>query len=174
MSIPKIDKNYETILYLIDKLNSTYKELNRPVGKTILQKFIYLLSRERIIKYEFNMYYYGPYSEKVDLDLEYLKDLRYITIDKNYDVGYNIRIDEKVRENLKLKALSKEQKAKVDSLVKNFKEFNAKRLSVIAAAYFIKDKSDKEGDELISDVHFVKPQFSRHDIKKMLEDVKII
>jgi len=62
-------KNSGLLGYLVKSLKQKYPD--RQIGKTVIQKMMYLLSRNGIMDFEFSMYHYGPYSSEVAGELNF-------------------------------------------------------------------------------------------------------
>ena len=73
------------------------KKVNREVGKTFIQKSIYLL-QERLkenLDYDYKLHFYGPFSQELANDIDTLEDLGLISVDYDPEgYGYRIRITE--------------------------------------------------------------------------------
>jgi uncharacterized protein YwgA len=55
--------------YLVKRLNEDNPD--KQIGKTIVQKMMYLLSRKNIARFDFSMYHYGPYSSELSGEMSF-------------------------------------------------------------------------------------------------------
>lgn len=154
-------KNQAMISYVVKKLQERNEE--KQVGKTIVQKFFYLLTREGVSNYRYSLYHYGPYSSEVSNDLDYANNLALVTIVWEDDKGYFIKATDKEREYEGL--LQEEEKAKIDQLVEQFADFKAIDLSILATGLFLGDNYKISDEGIPKAVHEVKPNFSRQYIE---------
>ena len=49
------------LVYLVDKL----EDVSPQVGKTVVQKMMFLLDKKGVVNYDYSLYHYGPYSPAV-------------------------------------------------------------------------------------------------------------
>src|SRR5208337_4905359 len=59
-------ENPALVGYLVKKLR---QQSRQQIGKTKIQKIVYLLTRKNIVDFDYSMHYYGPYSPKVAEEL---------------------------------------------------------------------------------------------------------
>ena len=88
---------------------------DRQIGKTVIQKMMYLLSRNGIMDFEFSMYHYGPYSSEVAGELNFAERSGIVEISWVDEKGYYIKPTNNVEEFSSL--LDDEEKHSVYSLV---------------------------------------------------------
>jgi len=164
-----IFKETALIYYLIKKINE--KNPSKQIGKTIVQKLVYLLTTEGIGEFDYSMYHYGPYSAEVSSELDLAKDIGAVEIEWVPSKGYFIRPKEiKSKENKLLEELlSDEEKQKISSIVEKYSDFNAIELSIIATALFVRANFSVESDEkLVEIVSSIKKQYKKEQIKDFL------
>jgi len=155
--------------FLVKKL----KEKHRKVGKTIVQKMMYLLTREKIVDFKYTMYHYGPYSFEVAGELNFAKDTGIVDIqwdemDGYYDITPGSKLND--FENL----IEEKEKKAIEKIVEDFGRFNAIEISIIATALFIKDNFKVPNKELAEKVKKLKPEHKDEYIKHILYRAKII
>jgi uncharacterized protein YwgA len=166
-----ITKGPAIISYLIKNLHKS--DPQKQIGKTVVQKLIFLTTRNHVGDYEYALYHYGPYSGGVSSDLQYTTQLGALEINWNPDKGYFIT--PKSTESLE-KELSPEEKTQINEIIEKYGKFNAIELSLIATAMFIIDKGNFHGpkENLVKIVKLLKPQHSEAYILHILNDCKEI
>ncbi|WP_155937468.1 type II toxin-antitoxin system antitoxin SocA domain-containing protein [Methanoculleus sp. MH98A] len=157
------------IAYLVKKLSDiSYSQ----IGRTVIQKMTYLLSREGLTNYSFALYHYGPYSGRVSSDLDLISMSGIVDVKWQGDKGYFISPNQKGIQIAK--ELSSAEKEQIDKIVETYHEFNAVELSLIATAYYVIDKYNVTNDEeLVTVVTSLKPQYAGR-VNRVLRDAKII
>jgi uncharacterized protein YwgA len=163
-------KNSGLLGYLVKSLKQKYPD--RQIGKTVIQKMMYLLSRNGIMDFEFSMYHYGPYSSEVAGELNFAERSGIVEISWVDEKGYYIKPTNKVEEFSSL--LDDEEKHSVDSLVERFGSFKAIDLSLIATALYLKDNFGVEDDRIVDAVHNAKKKYSPEYIDGVLKAGGII
>jgi len=159
------------ISYTVKRLKEISQD--KLIGKTIIQKLLYILSRESICDFEYSMYYYGPYSREVTSALHFAEISEMLEITWLPDKGYSI-----VPKSSKIKEfehlLTKKEKEKIDDIVKKYSEFSATDLSLIATALYSRDKFEISEDRLAKSVHKLKDKYSERYIEELLRKSRII
>jgi uncharacterized protein YwgA len=156
------------IAHLIKKMGERYP--NKQIGKTMVQKMLYLLTREITIDFDYSMYYYGPYSGQVVSELDFAKDIGAVEIDWIKDRGYLIKPKEVSYE----KYLTDEIRNKIDAIISKYGKFNAVELSIITTALYVKDNFGvKDDKKLMQVVASLKPQYKKN-LNEILKEVNII
>jgi len=128
-------KNSGLLGYLVKSLNQKYP--NKQIGKTKIQKMMYLLSRNGITYFDFSMYHYGPHSSEVTGELNFAERSGIVEISWEDEKGYYINPTNKVEEFSSL--VEDDEKRAIDGLVELFGGFKAVDLSLIATALYLKD-----------------------------------
>jgi len=152
--------------YLVKSLLNKYP--NKQVGKTVVQKMCYLMSREGIADFDFSMYHYGPFSSEVEGELKFAKSSKIVKIRWVDDKGYFIEPGDKCNEFDNY--LEEKEKKNIDKCVNKYGDFNAQELSIIATAFYSRENFDARDDELVSIVKSLKPNFKKEQIKKILQE----
>ena len=162
---------YPTLLgYLLKRMEDGYPD--KQIGKTIVQKMMYLLTREGTVDFNYSMYHYGPYSSEVSGELNFANSAGIVNINWVDDKGYFINSTQKL-ENF-MNRLTDQDKQVVDELVNKFGKFNAIQLSLIATAFFLKDNFNVSDVRLAEVVHDAKPKYSHGYIKTVLQSAGIL
>jgi len=157
-----IFKGVAIISYLTRGIKERFP--NKQVGKTLIQKMIYLLTRERIADYDYSLYHYGPYSGEVNSEINFCEALGVLNIEWVLDKGYFIDVKDTSFE----KFLSEEEKRKIEELISKYGNFTAIELSIITTALFIKDNFAIEDARIIEVISSIKPQHSKTWIRNVL------
>lgn len=176
ITLDRWDK-YSLLVALSEKMSSRGNKL----GKTSLQKLIYLLKTiyNVPIDYSFKFYIYGPYSSEVAGDLDYLDSVEVLeTSFEDYPGkyrGYNITPRDKAE-----KILTKGQdyitnyEELIDEVVELYGGRTARELELIGTiVYLIKDEKIVNG-ELATRVQSLKPYFDLDKIEEVISEVKKI
>lgn len=156
--------------YMIESMSKEYP--SKQIGKTIVQKIFYLLTHEGIVKFNYSMYHYGPYSSGVSGELNFAESTGIVDIKWVEDKGYFIYPTEKLKHFESL--LNEKEKQAVDGLVKRFGIFNAIELSLIATACYLKENFGISDLELTKVVHNAKPNNSLEYIENVLHRAGIL
>ena len=156
--------------YLVKSLNQKYPD--RQIGKTVIQKMMYMLSRNGIAEFDFSMYHYGPYSSDVAGELDFAERNGIVEMRWVDEKGYYIRPTGKADELSIL--LNDVEKHAVDKLVEQFGHFKAIDLSLIATALYLKDNFGVKDERLVDAVHNAKKKYAPAYIEGVLKAGGII
>lgn len=148
-------------------------------GRTRLQKLVYLLRELYQVPtgHDFSFYTYGPYSSDLMGDLDYASALGAVKVDVG-DRGYQISPGEKSETYRQLAAeYLGVFKPQIDQLMQHFGHFSAKELElratiVYAHRYALRAGRERSSEELIGQVHDVKPYFSREEIAQAYQELE--
>jgi uncharacterized protein YwgA len=163
-------KNAAFIGYLVKKLKQQSK---RQVGKTKIQKLVYLLTREGIADFDYSMHYYGPYSTKVAEELSIAEKAEIIQSRQNGENrGFFLSVDEEKEGKFEY-LLKDDEMAGIDAIVDKFGRFDAKELSIISTYHFLNASSDLTQEELVIEIHKIK-NYREQDIRRVLERAAIL
>ncbi len=158
--------NVAMIGYLVKELNEKYPDAQ--VGKTVVQKMMFLLNRMKICDFNYTLYHYGPFSSEVANELDYASDLGIVEIEWEEDKGYFIRpLEKNGTYNIEL---SSDSKKAIDYLVSKYGRFNAAELSIIATGYYLMDNFGIQDCGLPQAVHEIKPKFGIEKIRNVLAE----
>ncbi len=164
-------ERYALIAEIIERFSSAKYRL----GKTALQKMIYLLQRSFGVDcdYSYTLYTYGPYSSDVARDLDVVAGFGGAAL--NYDfsfAGFEIQPGPATGElRGRAKEFLEEIRPKLDSLVADFGRFNAKELELRSTIVYLSAPNQARKD-LINRVHEVKPHFSHAQIESAIAELE--
>jgi len=167
----KILEGAELIVYVIKKVKARYPE--KQIGKTLVQKLMYLFEVKSKRDFGYTMYHYGPYSSKIETYLEMAKNLEYIDISWHTTRGYFI--EPKDNDRLTSLKISERDKKILDYIVEKYGVFSAKELSIIATAVYAKENfAITDSEKLVDAVLSLKPENKKEWIQSLLKQAKII
>ncbi|MBI3680516.1 MAG: hypothetical protein HY235_08985 [Acidobacteria bacterium] len=164
-------ERYALIAEIVDR----FRRENTTLGKTALQKTIFLLQRLFGVDcdYSYTLYTYGLYSADVARDLNIVEGFG--AVDVLYDWGtngYDIRPAAATEELRKRAApFLKEIEGPLDRLIADFGQFTAKDLELRSTIIYLAKTSMSETD-LVERVHDVKPHFSHALIEAAIRELK--
>jgi uncharacterized protein YwgA len=160
---------------LIVEIIERFHKANFRLGKTALQKMIYLLQKSFGVDcdYSYTLYTYGPYSSDVARDLDVVAGFG--GAEMNYDfsfAGYEIRPGSASSElRSRGEAFLADIGPKLDQLVADFGGFTAKDLELRSTIVYLSDAGQPRAD-LINRVHEVKPHFSSTQIEGAITELE--
>ena len=154
------------LISFVVKTLSAYDK-DKQIGKTLLQKIFYCLSRKNLADFSYSLYHYGPYSAELSKELNFAEDLKYVEVTWQDNKGYFIKLTPLSEEIVKV-GLSKDRKSAIEKTIKQYKEFNAQELSIITTGYYMKDVYKTKDGELVDTIHEIKPQYETAYIKSVL------
>jgi len=145
------------------------------LGKTKLQKLVYLLRELKGVQvgYDFRFYNYGPYSDGLSGDLGYLQALGGVKVTYDPLVNmYDIVAGDKagVLEE-KAAGFLRENRAALNEVIDQFGRRQAKDLELISTIVFVAKSGIRQERELIAKVKELKPKFDRAEIKVSLTEL---
>lgn len=152
------------ISYVVKKLREENRE---QIGKTVIQKIIYLLTRENIGKFNYSLYLYGPYSSEVASELNFAEDTGMLKIDWVDEKGYFITPTDELNNYLDL--LTEEEKQAIEKIVEKYGNLNVAELSIVATAFYVHDYFKVSGDKLIDTVKGLKNNYPGELIEKAIK-----
>lgn len=171
---PELDASwnrYGLIAEIIERFESAKQRL----GKTALQKMVFLLQRSFGVDcdYSYTLYTYGPYSADVSRDLDIVEGLDGAHV--NYDLkfaGYEIHPGSKSADlRGRASGFLEEIGPKLDKLISDFGSFGAKDLELRSTALYLA-KPGVDRALLIQRVHEVKPHFSVAQIETAIAELE--
>ena len=164
-------ERYAVIVEIVER----FRAANFRLGKTALQKMIFLLQRSFGVDcdYSFTLYTYGPYSSDVARDLDVVAGLGGALV--NYDpsfAGYEIHAGSASADlRGRAAAFLDEIGPKLDQLVADFGGYTAKELELRSTAVYLSKPGQTRAD-LIKQVHEVKPHFSPAQIDAAIAELE--
>ncbi|MBI4642269.1 MAG: hypothetical protein HY790_08520 [Deltaproteobacteria bacterium] len=161
-------KQYSALIGLLQKVD-------KPVGKTFLQKGIYILQEGlgEELGYDFRLHFYGPYSQDLANNINFLQDLGLISIDFDpTGYGYQIELTEYgtkfFKENLEEYKIDESKLNKIVSIIG--KDY-AREMELIGTTLYFAKLSNNDG-EIKEMVNMVKPHFNGKDIEMALHKLR--
>jgi len=170
----KLNYNREVMLNIIDK------KPKNDLGKTAVMKMVFILQHvfNMSLGYSFDIYTYGPYAAEVSGELDALIYEGFIEADEymfNNSLGYALKISEKGQASKGVLPFDDDEK--ISRVVNKFGKKKAKELELDSTIIFtrnryIKNKWGDEKDEIIKDVHVIKPHFTTQAIRNAYDNLK--
>jgi uncharacterized protein len=169
-----IESPYPRFL-LIARLAELCQQRGRSLGRTALQKYVYLLQAlyQLDLGYEFQLYTYGPFCSELLSDLDFAETAQIINVahaTSGYG-GYEIRPSAKFDEGKnKSGSFLETHDTKITELFSKFGDFTAKELELRATIVFcdrdnISSRRQSSRSDFISAVHEIKPGFTNREIE---------
>jgi len=157
-------KNPPIIGYLTKTMANEYPD--KQVGKTIIQKMIFLLVANGTFKFHYSMFHYGPFSSEVAGELDYAENLHIVDIAWEDNKGYFIRPGNNINtfENL----LSESEKEKIRQATKVYGALTAGDISILATSIFLKIRFNTPEKDLPGVIQSIKPKYSIEDIRDII------
>ncbi|MCL4552880.1 MAG: hypothetical protein M1305_04925 [Candidatus Marsarchaeota archaeon] len=167
---------------LITELACRYHESNHQLGKTHLQKMVYLLQEIWNVDcgYSFEIYTYGPFDAQLLTDLDFCEAIGAVQIQfrRNPYASYDITPgpEETATRRRGADFLSVSGPA-LDGAIEDFGRLSAKELELRATIVFV-DREAKSGgianrrSELVDTVRRLKPCFTVDHIDAALKDLE--
>lgn len=160
-------ERFVTILSLLENAQ-------RNVGKTFIQKGIYILQEglKEDLDYKYKLHFYGPFSQELANDIDALHDMGLINVD--YDVnrnGYQIEITDRGRDFLRKFGNHGVKVEKIKKVLLLIGKEQVRGMELIGTVlYFAKLTCDDS--EIKKLVNMVKPHFSDNEIEEALKRLK--
>jgi uncharacterized protein YwgA len=161
-----IFKNPAIIGYLIKKMSEVYH--GKQIGKTIVQKLIFLLVEKKVFYFRYSMFHYGPFSSEVAGELDYAGNLDIVDITWKYNEGYFIFPTKNIDHFEYL--LTENEKKQIDQVVKNYGALSAVELSILATSIFLKTHFNTPEKALPQVVHNIKPKYTLEFIENIIKN----
>jgi uncharacterized protein YwgA len=169
---------------LMTELITRLQKVNQKIGKTILEKMLYLLQVLYKVDagYDFEFYTYGPYSSQILNDLNQVESLKGLRVERVTDLlnGYKITTDikssfftEKGRNFIGTNQVDQA----LTQLTNTFGQFSAKDLELIATIVYVDQEIKMEDrrpeqQEILEVVKELKPRFSEEVINSKIDFMK--
>lgn len=151
----------ENLLGIIEKINTI---TGKPLEKKQLQKVIYLLQAKGIdLGYEFDIFFYGPYSEDLRYDLNGL----YLEGDIEYQLeGYTHLVVPYRKAKIDLSPEAIEQ---IEFAVNTYNDTKPAELELFTTAHFVAVNLGQSNEEIFNGVKRIKgKKFSKKEIKQAI------
>ncbi len=173
-------KRYGLIAELAERLEGKCPQF----GKTALQKLIFLLQELYGVDcdYEFSLYTYGPYSSRLQQDLDVVETLGGVIIERVMGGagGYCILPGDKkdaLCEKADLFLQDPRVAAALDQLIADFGAYWARDLELLSTIVFVardlkRTSKSVSRDQLLNMVHEVKLKFQATEIAEKIEELE--
>lgn len=166
-----IEKGAAFVWYLVKELRAKGV---KQIGKTMVQKLMFLIAKEINEDFLYSMYHYGPYSFAVAQYIDYAEYLRAIKIEWRDEEGFYIKPLKPKRAEF-FSMLTENEKKTVKEIVEKYGKFNSRELSVITTAIYLKDNFEvKNIEEIIRIVNSLKPQYTKEQIPEILTRAEVL
>lgn len=160
----KLIKTAHILRYLVKTLHNNFSDIQ--VGKTLIQKMIYLLTRERKLNLDYTLYHYGPFSREVERGLDKASHFNLLNIEWRTHQGYHITA---TKNKHTTKEIPKEITSEIKKLVNKYGQFSANKLSIIATALYVVDHyTIQSAGELVDKIISLKPDNKPSWVKEVL------
>lgn len=135
------------------------------IGKTVVQKMVYISGIGSEIDFDYSMYHYGPFSKRTAGALDLSKKYGYVEMEWDPAKGYFIEPTGEFTGE----GLDAEIKRTVDEVVERYGKYKAIELSMIATGIYVKENFDYDSDEeLVEAVSSIKSEHDKDWIKELL------
>lgn len=180
----RVELNFPWERYaLIVALAKEFQRTGDILGKTALQKLVYFLESVFGIDagYEFSLYTYGPFCAELLHDLDVVEAIGGVRVD--YDAALNWYqispgpradwIEDRGSEFLR------EAMGSIDKVVGDYGRSSAKELELHATVVFAQRQARLAGntprdEELVDEVHDIKPHFAKNEILQAVHRLRIL
>lgn len=157
---------------LIAEIVNRFNEPHRRLGKTVLQKLIFVLQRVYGVDcdYSYTLHTYGPYCAQVARDLDVVESFGGATV-INGPLGYAIQLGP-VNAELRQQAapfLTAIERT-LDLVMEEFGGFNAKEMELRSTIIYL-ERAGQPQQELVEVVHQVKPHFTPAQIASAINEL---
>jgi uncharacterized protein YwgA len=149
------------------------------IGKTKLQKLLYLLTDKQITKNEvvnfyYSLHYYGPYSSEASSELSFAESRKIVRSEWKDDKGFFFKPGDN-EERVEKEHLNNNEKLIIQKLVNRFGKFNARELTIITTYLFLskEDEYSSEPDKIVEEVCKMK-NYSINDVCNTLKDAEVL
>ncbi|GLI52675.1 hypothetical protein [Thermodesulfovibrio yellowstonii] len=161
---------FYTILKLLDTVNQA-------VGKTFIQKALYIIKEgfSLDLDYQFRLYYYGPYSDKISGDIDTLESGGLLRVEHDNSTGYQISITSQGKNFIKNFETEieniEEINEKINKVLKLSENKTAREMELLGTTlYFLKFTKDER--KLLNSVKMTKPHFTDIEIQNAIQKIK--
>lgn len=153
-------------LYVLKRIIEYFhsKETPKEIGRTKIQKLMFLINQNFNLGLEFTLYHYGPYSYEVADMIEFAVNEGLIIEEWNGAVGYRILPTDKLQELAPEDGFS----ADIESIISQYEDYTVKDLSIIATGLLVKQQSGIAKDQIPQKVHELKPKHNLSEIEELL------
>lgn len=160
---------FYTILKLLESVSDV-------VGKTFIQKTMYILKDgfNLDLDYQFRLYFYGPYSDKISADIDTLESGGLLKVEYDNASGYQISITSQGKNFIKKYEKQIENKEEINEKINNVLKLSesktAREMELLGTTlYFLKLTKDEK--KVLNLVKMTKPHFTEREIQKATKKI---
>jgi len=155
------------IFHLVKIAKEKYS--NKQVGKTVIQKLMYLYAVRSLEDFDYTMHHYGPYSSKVGEYINMAEALELVEVKWIPEKGYFIEPNKKGMDKLPVQ-IEEEKLRQLETVIDEFGGFTANELSIISTTIYVKNNFGiSDPQKIIETVLSLKPNNQMEWIKQLLE-----
>lgn len=158
---------------IIIELSRRLKDVSPQLGKTVLQKMVYLLTEVYGVSsgYLHTLYTYGPYSADLASDIEFVASMGGIKL-KESQRGYIISESEQGEMIWgKAQEFINQHSDQFAKLVEDYGTYNAKELELRSTLVFLQKRGGMSKDMLMEQLRSIKPYFTVEEVKTAIEQL---
>ncbi len=162
---------------LIADLAVKLKDVSPQLGKTVMQKMVYILQEVYGVPcdYDYILYNYGPYSGVLAEDLVFFESLEGVSINWGRNMGYEILPGAKAGHFIKrAHEFIEKYEHQINTAIENFGTMTAREIELQSTIIYV---SKENGTNLEQRIKEIKPHFSVEEIRNSIEqlmEMKII
>jgi len=150
--------------------------LKNRLGKTALQKLVYLLQEAYGIRlgYRFELYTYGPFDAALMGDMDYANAADWLNVEYDQEEGYQITPGTDAADLAEFcEQIRSEAQEELGSLFENFGPMNARDLELRATLVSVViDSPEMEDGDVFSRMKELKPKYATKDIYIAFDELK--
>lgn len=159
---------------LMAELALRLKGVSPQLGKTVLQKLVYILQEIYQVPcgYDYILYNYGPYSEALADDLSFFASMDGVKIDWSRRLGYEIKEAGKTAHFRKrgVEFLT-EYTPQINEVIEEFGGMTAKELELRSTILYVSKEEPLKEQDLLNRVKEIKPHFSVTEIDSAYQEL---
>ena len=161
---------------MIIELTSQLEGVSPQIGKTVIQKMMYLLNRVSNVPtgYDHTLYTYGPYSSELSEDVAIVSAMGGVKLNDGIRGGYEISPSENAPWILsKSNEFVTKYTSEIKKLVETFGKYKARELELRSTLIFLSQNDLKiEVEELKIQLLDLKPYFSEEEVLNAIDELK--
>lgn len=160
---------------MIIELTRRLQGISPQLGKTALQKMIYLLTAVYCVPsgYEHTLYTYGPYSAELTSDTEYLAAIGGVSIREGSRGGYEIATTENSMGILaKSQGFTAQFEKQLNQLIEDFGAYSARELELRSTLIFLAKEDSFNQEQLKRQLLELKPYFNEVEVLSTIDELE--
>ena len=166
ISLEKDDRAAALVAFMVDQIGRIFP--TRSVGRSLLQKLFYILSRDDNVDAFFELFINGPYSDWVESALNQAAESGMLTTVKENGrsiISARGGIAGHVMPNLK---------EKVNRCVHAYGFYGEEDLAILTTVIFLEDHGSFGPDELIKAVGTMNPRFDMRRVLSLVDHTDVV